>query len=75
MLACHASQKAWLDKTQGFDSYLQTMRDISERVGSLSGVYRVAEGWRRHSHVGFTRQDCNPLAELLGERCRTLPSA
>ncbi len=75
MLACHESQKAWLDKTQGFDSYLQTMKDISERVGGLSGVYRVAEGWRRHSHVGFTRQDCNPLAELLGERCTALPSA
>jgi hypothetical protein len=23
--------------------------------------------------VGFARQDCNPLADILGERCRTLP--
>jgi N-acetylglucosamine malate deacetylase 1 len=65
MLACHASQKEWLDRTQGFDSYLKTMRDIAEKIGSMSGRYRYAEGWRRHSHVGFTREDCNPLADLL----------
>jgi LmbE family N-acetylglucosaminyl deacetylase len=75
MLACHESQKAWLDTTQGFDSYLRTMGDIAERVGTMSGSFRWAEGWRRHSHVGFTRQDCNPLAELLGGSCMTLPLA
>jgi N-acetylglucosamine malate deacetylase 1 len=74
MLACHASQKEWLDKTQGFDSYLQSMRDIAGRVGGMSGAFRLAEGWRRHSHVGFTRQDCNPLADILGDRCITVPA-
>jgi len=71
MLACHASQKEWLDKTQGFDSYLKTMEDITAKVGALSGGFALAEGWRRHSHIGFTRQDCDPLSELLGPLCRS----
>jgi len=70
LLACHTSQKEWLDKTQGFDSYLKTMREITETVGRMSGAFRYAEGWRRHSHVGFARQDCNPLADILKMRCR-----
>jgi N-acetylglucosamine malate deacetylase 1 len=68
-LACHASQKEWLDKTQGFDSYLKTMRDLTGKVGTMSGAFRFAEGWRRHSHVGFTRADCNPLADILMGSC------
>jgi LmbE family N-acetylglucosaminyl deacetylase len=74
LLACHASQKEWLDTTQGFDSYLMTMKDLSEKVGRMSGRFRFAEGWRRHSHVGFTRQDCNPLADILKDRCLAVPS-
>jgi LmbE family N-acetylglucosaminyl deacetylase len=73
LLACHVSQKEWLDKTQGMDSYLKSMRESSQKVGALSGKFRFAEGWRRHSHVGFTREDCNPLADLLKERCLTVP--
>lgn len=65
MLACHASQKEWLDATQGFDSYLTGMRDAAEAVGRMSGRYRFAEGWRRHSHVGYSRQDGNPLLDAL----------
>ncbi|MGO9309338.1 MAG: PIG-L deacetylase family protein [Spirochaetia bacterium] len=71
LLACHASQKEWLDRTQGFDSYLTMTRDCSKEVGALSGRFTFAEGWRRHSHVGFTRQDCNPLADILKELCHT----
>ncbi|HTP58225.1 MAG TPA: PIG-L family deacetylase, partial [Spirochaetia bacterium] len=56
LLACHASQKDWLDATQGFDSYLSTMREAALAVGKLSGRFRYAEGWRRHSHVGFSRR-------------------
>lgn len=74
LLACHASQKGWLDRTQGFDSYLRTMRDLSGKVGTMSGRFRFAEGWRRHSHVGFTREDSNPLADLLKDRCLTAAS-
>ena len=69
-LACHASQKLWLDATQGFDSYLKTMRELTEKVGTMSGSFRFAEGWRRHSPVGFAREDSNPLADVLKDRCR-----
>jgi LmbE family N-acetylglucosaminyl deacetylase len=69
LLACHASQKTWLDRTQGMDSYLRESRDAAQTVGSLSGRFRFAEGWRRHSHRGFAHQDCDPIADLLGGRC------
>ena len=69
LLACHVSQKEWLDKTQGYDSYLATMRELTRTVGTMSGRFAFAEGWRRHSHVGFTRQDCDPLSGLLAGRC------
>ena len=70
-LSCHESQKGWLDKTQGMGSYLGAMRDISEEVGKMSGAYRYAEAWRRHSHVGFSAMDGDPLRELLSGRFRS----
>jgi LmbE family N-acetylglucosaminyl deacetylase len=70
LLACHASQKEWLDKTQGQDSYLIAMRDNAKIVGRQAGTWAYAEGWRRHSHVGFMLKDGNPLADILKDRCR-----
>ena len=70
-LSCHKSQKGWLDKTQGMGSYLGAMRDISEEVGKMSGTYRCAEAWRRHSHVGFSARDSDTLRELLPGRFRS----
>jgi LmbE family N-acetylglucosaminyl deacetylase len=73
MLSCHASQKEWLDKTQGLDSYLQTMRDMSAQVAVVAGLAAkttggtFAEGWRRHSHLGFSAAEVDPLQEILGE--------
>lgn len=64
-LACHASQKAWLDASQGFDSYLQTMRDLSAEVGDMSGRFRYAEGWRRRRPLGFSDEDFRPLETAL----------
>jgi LmbE family N-acetylglucosaminyl deacetylase len=66
-LACHASQKQWLDESQGLDSYLQSARDLSAEVGQMSGKFANAEGWRRHSHWGFCGPDDDPLAEALAE--------
>lgn len=68
-LAAHVSQKHWLDVSQGMDSYLISMDEASQAVGTLSGRYTFAEGWRRHSHHGFSRADTDPLAEALGEAC------
>jgi LmbE family N-acetylglucosaminyl deacetylase len=65
-LAAHASQKDWLDRTQGMDSYIQTMDELSLQVGNLTGKPLHAEGWRRHSHMGFSaKPDFDPLADAL----------
>jgi LmbE family N-acetylglucosaminyl deacetylase len=65
-LAAHASQKDWLDKSQGLDSYLLAMRDMTKKVGSMSGRFPFAEGWRRHLHLGYSAAEINPLQDLLG---------
>ena len=66
MLACHTSQKQWLDESQGHDSYLQTLRDLDAEGGRLSGRFAYAEGWRRHLHLGFCGPDDDPLQAALG---------
>ena len=68
-LAAHASQKAWLDASQGMDSYLLAMDEMSLAVGKLSRRFRHAEGWRRHLHLGFSTADVDPLAQALGNAC------
>jgi len=75
MLSCHKSQKEWLDHSQGMDSYLITMEDMTRRVGKLarragcpSGKFKFAEGWRRHSHWGFSAEEIDPLREALGKK-------
>lgn len=65
-LAAHVSQKAWLDVSQGFDSYLQSMDDMSREVGKRSGVFEFAEGWRRHLHLGLSASEIDPLKDALG---------
>lgn len=67
-LACHASQRTFLDATQRMDSYLKTMDDFSRDVGRLSGRFRHAEGWRRHLHFGFCDEGADPLRAVLGRR-------
>ena len=65
MLACHESQKLWLDKSQGLDSYLRTMHDMSREVGRMSNSFDYAEGWRRHSHLGYSREEIDTLWDSL----------
>ncbi len=67
-LAAHASQKDWLDKSQGADSYLGVLDELVLKVGRLSGKFLQAEGWRRHLHLGFSAHDEDPLEEILGEK-------
>lgn len=64
MLACHASQKQWLDETQGMDAYLDEMEGMGREAGRMSGRFEFAEGWRRHSHLGFGPEDFDPLGNL-----------
>lgn len=68
-LAAHRSQKEWLDTSQGMDSYLLTMDDLSLQTGKQSGKFEFAEGWRRHLHYGFSADEIDPLKEALGDRC------
>ena len=65
MLALHASQKEWLDESQGMESYIHSMKQLSKEVGDLSGCFTFAEGWRRHSHLGFCQENSDPMLELL----------
>lgn len=67
MLACHKSQKEWLDVSQGQDSYLITLRDMMHDMGTQSGKYEYAEGWIRHLHLGLGPEDFDPLADLNKE--------
>ncbi len=72
MLACHRSQKEWLDRTQGLESYLTTTEDLAAQVGRLSGRFTHAEGWRRHLHLGFGREEFDPLSDALGKHIISL---
>lgn len=66
-LACHASQRDWLDHSQGQGSYVAAMVDMAAKVGGWSGRFGHAEGWRRHNHLGFGPEAFDPLARALGE--------
>lgn len=65
-LAEHRSQQEWLRATQGMDSYLESMTEMSRAVGRLSRTFRHAEGWRRRLHLGFSRTEIDPLRDALG---------
>ena len=65
MLACHRSQKEWLDISQGMDAYLNEMDRMSAEVGRMSGRFTRAEGWRLHSSLGFGPEGFNPMKERL----------
>lgn len=68
-LAAHASQKTWLDASQGMDSYLHAMDEMSLAVGKLSRRFQHAEGWRRHLHLGLSSAEIDPLADALKRDC------
>jgi LmbE family N-acetylglucosaminyl deacetylase len=64
-LEAHKSQQNWLDVSQGLNSFLLAMEDLSLAVGRLSKKFKYAEGWRRHLHFGYCSPDADPLAEAL----------
>src|SRR5882762_3797292 len=66
-LAAHKSQQGWLDVSQGLNSYLLAMEDMSLELGRMSKRFKHAEGWRRHLHFGFCGADTDPLAKALGK--------
>lgn len=64
-LASHASQQSWLEHSQGTNSYLEAMEEMSTEVGRLSERFEHAEGWRRRSHLGFSGVEWDPIREWL----------
>ncbi len=67
MLEQHASQKEWLDATQGMSSYIEIMVDRARQIGSLCGNCEFAEGWTRHNHTGYCSEVFDPLREILND--------
>lgn len=65
-LAKHKSQQGWLDLSQGMNSYLLAMEDMSRAAGEMSKSFKHAEAWRRHLHLGFCKEEDDPL-EALGK--------
>jgi LmbE family N-acetylglucosaminyl deacetylase len=65
-LARHESQQTWLDVSQGLNSYLKTMEEMACEIGRFSRRFTHAEGWCRHSHLGFSAENTDPLKEALG---------
>ncbi len=66
-LACHQSQQGWLDASQGMNSYLAAMEEMSRALGRMSGKFTHAEGWRRHLHLGLSAKENDPLRDALGK--------
>ncbi len=65
MLACHKSQKEWLDVSQGMGAYVTEMDRMSAEMGRMSGCFAHAEGWRLHNPLGLGSDGFNPLKEQL----------
>lgn len=65
MLAFHRSQKEWLDKSQGMDSYIHSMIGIVSELGKDSGKFEFAEGWVKHLYLGFCDESADPLETAL----------
>jgi hypothetical protein len=72
LLRAHASQADWLDQTQQLGSYVATMEQLGRTLGQMSNQFDMAEGWRRHLHLGFCAPEADPLAEALGHACKVV---
>ncbi|MFN6130573.1 MAG: PIG-L deacetylase family protein [Planctomycetota bacterium] len=75
LLQQHQSQQAWLQASQGLNSYCQTMLDLGEELAQrLKLGCRMAEGWRRHLHLGYASMDLDPLREALEPTASLFPT-
>jgi N-acetylglucosamine malate deacetylase 1 len=64
MLACHASQRAWLLRQHGIDEYLRMQAEWAERRGAEIGT-AYAEGFRQY--LGHPYPSDNLLLKLLDQ--------
>jgi LmbE family N-acetylglucosaminyl deacetylase len=70
MLACHASQREWLQVQHGIDEYLEALDRASARRGAEIAVER-AEGFRQY--LGHPYPASNLLLEAIGQDGRGGP--
>jgi LmbE family N-acetylglucosaminyl deacetylase len=66
-LACHESQRAWLQFQQALRDLDDPLRQMAARAGELGG-FTWGEGFRQHLGAAFPQE--NLLASLLGELVR-----
>lgn len=70
MLSCHASQREWLLHHDGWDQYLDNMKDMTRQQGALIGV-EWGEGFIQHLGAGYPQD--NILKTVLRELCFDTP--
>ncbi len=69
MLACHQSQSAWLQDSQKMNAYLDEMISMGQTMAQRTPFgAKHAEGWRRHSHLGFCDATFDPIQQLLSDK-------
>lgn len=66
-LACHDSQRSWLQKQHGMDNYIESMKSWSAKRGQQIGT-AYAEGFCQH--LGHPHPQDDLLVELLGAQPR-----
>lgn len=65
MLACHASQRAWLREQHAMDDYLESMERWTRAAGRRAGC-EFAEGFRRYKGHPYPQDPV--LEQLVGRR-------
>jgi hypothetical protein len=72
MLACHVSQRAWLQRQHGMDEYLDSQARWASHRGKEIGVEK-AEAFRQYK--GHPYPQDNLLLRLIGQDGRGHPTA
>jgi len=65
MLRKHESQYKFLEETQGTADYVLQMKEQCEIMANVKGGIKYAEGFRQHSHLGYSSADFDPLKAAL----------
>ena len=69
MLRCYESQWKWLKDTQGMDNFLDNARSCGRELARFApSRVEYVEGFRQHSHMGFSAKDEDLLTLVLGEK-------
>jgi LmbE family N-acetylglucosaminyl deacetylase len=69
MLTCYESQWKWLKDTQGMENFLENARSCGRELAQFApSKVQYVEGFRQHSHMGFSATDEDLLSRVLGEK-------